>query len=323
VSEPAPSPPPDQSPTLTCPRCGYDQAGQAARFTDSCPLSGLCTECGLTFAWADVYFPSRTVQNTFEHAYRGLPRAWVRTAVECVLTPRLFTRLRMHHPLHIGRLATYGAVLCVLPSLMYLLFALINDASDVTGRWLLVDFGWRGSRPLGAALNGAGVFERLAAVLVPLGDRWTSRHMARLLYPIDGFVCVALWLLFTPLCFPLLRQTLRRTRVRVAHFGRLGVYALTGAVAVIIAQVALDWLTTLLPLLNTGPLADMGARSRLSVWALGLWQLWFWSWAGSSYLRLPRALPVALGMTVIGGLLSLVVVTSIFGWRMLQSIAFF
>ncbi len=46
-----------------CPRCGEDRSELAATWTDSCPLSHVCTECGLAFRWRD--------------AFAGAPRWWI------------------------------------------------------------------------------------------------------------------------------------------------------------------------------------------------------------------------------------------------------
>ena len=42
-----------------CPRCGYDQSGEAATWEGACPVTGTCPECGHGFGWADLYTPSR------------------------------------------------------------------------------------------------------------------------------------------------------------------------------------------------------------------------------------------------------------------------
>ncbi|MCI0675798.1 MAG: hypothetical protein L0Y42_08495 [Phycisphaerales bacterium] len=39
---------------IGCPRCGYDQRGLIAMWLDSCPMTGVCTECGLTIEWAEL-----------------------------------------------------------------------------------------------------------------------------------------------------------------------------------------------------------------------------------------------------------------------------
>jgi len=41
-----------------CPKCGYDQSGEVATWEDQCPLEGRCPECGLDFAWCDVFDPA-------------------------------------------------------------------------------------------------------------------------------------------------------------------------------------------------------------------------------------------------------------------------
>lgn len=63
-----------------CPRCGYDQSGTSAAWSDQCPLQGTCPECGLHFEWADVFILDRKpLAWLYEHKPRrslGLVRAW-------------------------------------------------------------------------------------------------------------------------------------------------------------------------------------------------------------------------------------------------------
>jgi len=40
-----------------CPKCGYDQSGEIATWESVCPLDGRCPECGLGFAWGEVFDP--------------------------------------------------------------------------------------------------------------------------------------------------------------------------------------------------------------------------------------------------------------------------
>ncbi len=53
----APSDPSTLSTTPTCPKCGYDQSGEVATWESQCPLEGRCPECGLVFAWGEVFDP--------------------------------------------------------------------------------------------------------------------------------------------------------------------------------------------------------------------------------------------------------------------------
>jgi len=56
--------------TPICPKCGYDQSGEILTWQSRCPLDGRCPECGLGFAWGDVFDPSRTELRWYvEHAH--------------------------------------------------------------------------------------------------------------------------------------------------------------------------------------------------------------------------------------------------------------
>lgn len=68
-----------------CPRCAYDQSGEAARWTGSCPTRGTCPECGLDFSWTDLYNPHRlSISWYYEHAKAWSP-GLIRLIRSCVL----------------------------------------------------------------------------------------------------------------------------------------------------------------------------------------------------------------------------------------------
>lgn len=46
----------DERPAV-CPRCGYDLHGTIDTWTDACPLTGVCSECGLEFIWSEILCP--------------------------------------------------------------------------------------------------------------------------------------------------------------------------------------------------------------------------------------------------------------------------
>jgi len=90
---------PPAAPVL-CPRCGYDQQGTLATWTDSCPTCGTCSECGLAFEWVDVLSPFRSkLQGLVEHAqgFRQLVRWYFRTMSWMVFPGRFWSRVQMHH----------------------------------------------------------------------------------------------------------------------------------------------------------------------------------------------------------------------------------
>ena len=91
-----------------CPHCGYDLSGAAAAWADSCPLDGLCSECGGPFAWRDVLSRRHRVLAWLFEARRGLApiaawRTWVRA-----LDPRLFwSAVRPEHAVRPWRLVLW------------------------------------------------------------------------------------------------------------------------------------------------------------------------------------------------------------------------
>jgi len=93
----------------SCPRCGYDQSGEIARWNDSAAPPtprGTCVECGLNFEWIDVLDPSRrNLPGFFEHS-RGFMNffasAW-QTWSWTVLPWRFWSRVQMHHDVRAKR----------------------------------------------------------------------------------------------------------------------------------------------------------------------------------------------------------------------------
>ncbi|MCC7390586.1 MAG: hypothetical protein IT431_17690 [Phycisphaerales bacterium] len=111
------SPPPD------CPRCGYDQTGAVAAWTDRCPLRGRCPECGIDFRWRDVLRPELDTPRWFvERRWIGRERVIFSRMVRAlrtwwwVLLPwRFWGRIKLHQPVGwLGLLVWLPAVLLVL-----------------------------------------------------------------------------------------------------------------------------------------------------------------------------------------------------------------
>jgi len=42
---------------VTCPSCGYDLRGVVSSWSESCPLEGVCSECGYAFRWGALLDP--------------------------------------------------------------------------------------------------------------------------------------------------------------------------------------------------------------------------------------------------------------------------
>lgn len=90
---------------VLCPRCGYDQRGIIAQWTDACPLQGTCTECGLQYEWLDLLKPW-CVENASSQ-YR-LVRRMIGTFVRSVLAPwRFWREIRITHEHRWRHMAAY------------------------------------------------------------------------------------------------------------------------------------------------------------------------------------------------------------------------
>ncbi|MBL0922751.1 MAG: hypothetical protein IBJ10_11580 [Phycisphaerales bacterium] len=107
-----------------CPRCAYDLEGARAAWTDACPVSGVCSECGYAFPWADLLRADRQrVRWLYEHA----PRWWridqALATLLVALVPSIFWRKTpLHARLRPARLALWTPLVigaCLLASLTF------------------------------------------------------------------------------------------------------------------------------------------------------------------------------------------------------------
>lgn len=89
----------DESPPALCPRCGYDQSGIVATWTEACPLEGICSECGYAFAWRQIYDPAeKALPGFIEHCRRRwiVPCAF-RTLLWTIVPWWFWSKVKMHH----------------------------------------------------------------------------------------------------------------------------------------------------------------------------------------------------------------------------------
>lgn len=91
------------TPVHPCPRCGYDQSGAIAVWSDRWPLKALCPECGIASPTGALF--SLGPAWSFEHARRRLVWCWLRTTLIALLPGRLWSELRPEHPIVRRRLA--------------------------------------------------------------------------------------------------------------------------------------------------------------------------------------------------------------------------
>ncbi len=128
-------------PSPVCPRCGYDQSGAVTTWTDRCPVSGTCPECGTTFEWADLFNPARQdIRWLVEHARSGRQRLRRTgpTLLRMVLPWVFWRRVDVHARTDPRSLLRWLAVLTIAMHLLTwipfsILFAMIDN-----GYWLTI-----------------------------------------------------------------------------------------------------------------------------------------------------------------------------------------
>lgn len=310
--------------THTCPRCGYDQAGEVQRWEASepaaCPLVGRCSECGLELEWRLVMRPELNVPRWFIEAAEVGRRRWaaVGTAWRSMLPWMFWRKVRMEYPialrcaLAVAMLvfgASYGLMLVVTQLTQPLNFGVtrwnaILECLPVSGFWLPFSGNeeWLFYTPYSpsAAANS-----------------WKITSIDQVLSATDLLVLLAAFLM--PLTFRLLPVTLRRCKVRKEHLVRIALYSTpwvllwAGPLMRVIAWALLkvNWMLGM-----RGPGIDLYRISgmfdnRTAVIVVPVCALWLslaWGFACSRYLKLPYAWAVALAMVIISTLASLLLV---------------
>lgn len=239
-----------------CPRCGYDLSGAVEAWRDCCELRGVCPECGLGFAWADVLREDRQrVDGFIEHAPApGTPRQrgymWraVRTWLWTVWPGVFHARVELHHRLSAWRMLLWLPALC---AAMTLATAAAAGLSNIAYFWAparemraLVDGGVRAVNVLGLGLYS---FDPSA------GFRLNLRAFMRGTVPLYFWSLVAFWLL-VPALLMAMPVSRRRARVLPRHVVRAAVYGsawiavfvmwrMVNEVAVLLAVMHDRWVT--------------------------------------------------------------------------------
>ena len=92
-----------------CPRCGYNQSGIVATWTEACPLEGVCSKCGSAFAWHDAFHPPELMSpRHVEHCPRRkiVSAAW-RTWTWTILPWKFWQRVGLQNELRPKRLLAW------------------------------------------------------------------------------------------------------------------------------------------------------------------------------------------------------------------------
>jgi hypothetical protein len=309
-------------PRPECPRCGYDQSGAIATWEGAsppaCPLEGRCSECGLLFSWGDVLNPRLSGPPwSFEHHGHTWLVRLARSVRMCLRPRRLWSELRLEHPVHLGRAA--------IVSMMGILLAYLVATGLHFGLWSLAAWQYpakivwtRGSQSISPFYNFVSRYGGHGS-LWPFGHPWSDGPAG----VFDPWVAHALLMIVVmPLGFLALPDTLRRAKVRKRHLARVWLYSLPAAPLLyiwVIARVLRDsmpWSYWSSPQWNRGWGHLVNELPRWVLLPASLAFLWIW-WAAAtrSYMRIEEARRVVVAMLVIAFLAAAVGVLVVPSWN--------
>ena len=312
--------------SVVCPRCGYDLRGQvdawhpgfgsrsgevqssdethsAVRDEDvgaKCPVEGTCSECGLTFEWADLFSPARQITQLLEVDERVSWRTVAWTLWYSLWCWPLWKRLGMHHPIRLERIAAVVVASFVVAyvGIAPVDFCITNADwffSSLTGSqrwaWRSNYIDWHPLIPFGSVL---------------LGEWWN------VLVGVPWFCVAALQWLLMPFCFFLLPISLRRAKVRKLHLVRGVSYATTWMVLSLQLHGFVGWIVDVIQnrygfSIFIGTIGMYEVPWMASLYSLVGTAIW-WSVFSQRYLKLRSPWLVGSLLALLCMLLSVIVV---------------
>lgn len=293
-----------------CPRCGYDQSGLIATWEQSCPLEGVCSECGLEMLWAEVLSPKFAPPAwSFEHTRRMGVLPLIETLGRVCVPGSFWRQMRLTHPVVIRRLLVLILVLIAIGHLAAAgagaaVAYRVAASAPPTPAWIRFPppGGGGPARRRPPAPTGPDPREvAIQAALWPYGmdrlwvlmPRFMTRQGAVIHDPAYELLVFAIAI---PPGFLILGDTMRQCKVLKRHLLRGAAYSLTGPLLVWLAGVSI------------------AATGGYVPWRLGfvigaVWLIVYWTVFVRGYLRLTHATGVILAMLTMAGLLTAIVVT--------------
>ncbi|MGH7242493.1 MAG: hypothetical protein ACREJD_03645 [Phycisphaerales bacterium] len=279
-----------------CPRCIYDLSGETSRWAESCPVEGLCPECGLQFEWKHIFFEPLAPDWWIERDAPRFVRRAAGTLMRSFFPPAFWKCVRLEIQ---GNLRV-SAALFILVLLLWWIAEVAASASTLHLMQLQSSYYSGGS-----------------------GVAWRVPYWPFGVYRRNN----TLWTLYFAICFPLaiavLPETRRRAKVAWTHIWRVFIFATAPAFIGLSVLTALGGAIVLLDTLATSrrswltqsPWANIcfSYAPLLSIMMISL----SWIFATSRYLRLRHALFVAISLIVISGLLPLTIYACTLAIRLL------
>ena len=302
--------------SIHCPRCGYDQRGVVAAWEDSCPLSGICAECGLGFEWSeilndDLRLPRWCIE--YPVSVVDTSRRMLATLLMTLRPWRFWNELKMSHAAR--RRGLWGYFIFIL-ILCYAFFAIAQGV--IAFQWCIDKSVLQppSESPLHAMMHAiANPFHNN----LPLVYRGRVFPWSRNLTPFDALrswraVAETAWLIglimiASPLAFAALPISRRRAKVRAMHLVRAGTYAFALVLPFIFGG------SIIVVLMNT--MKYTGRQKELDRMFFGggagallilipFLYLWWWMVA-KRYLRMEHSALVAAAVVMIGVIAGLTV----------------
>jgi hypothetical protein len=305
------------SDAVICPRCGYDQRGVMATWSESCPLQGTCSECGLELEWAPVLtnkfnMPRWCVERT--ERWFHIPWRSVTTLAHTFWPWSFWKLLKMTHEIRWRRIAAYLVVWLLV---FYVLFASVQ-ACVAWRDWAM----WQGLW-YSAGTNAISIsqFDRtLHAFMLPFSAK-SPGVVGPPLGPVPltsprellSVYSTAAWLMGAPsylismmlmaaATFAVLPWSRRMAKVRWSHIFRVMLYGCAMPVPYVLlmgaAIYSAEW----------GYMMLLANVAGIVAGALVLLHLFWWTMAARHYLKMQHAWMVGLSVWIIAMLTSVIIV---------------
>jgi len=282
------SPAPSLISDPACPRCGYSLRG-VAQWTDACPLTGTCSECGLEVEWRKAFtiLPHPWL---FERLWRFRPvRSFVATASRALRPWRLWKEVDLSEPFVPGAALVFNVLLC-----------LLILCADVCVGVLTVFMQIGLSDYLAGGVRLRDVMDDLFSL---------AGALLRVMSTFGGLM--ALWSVVLTVCLLLLPTSLRRAHVLPRHLVRIALYSCPFSI--------FAWFGCCMVLYIPFVVADQLSLSGIGDWAglpLAIMTLiapplsiiLYYRWALRDYLKLPHTWWVSILLTLLAGLVTLALV---------------
>jgi hypothetical protein len=210
-----------------CPKCGYDQSGAIATWESQCPVDGTCPECGLGFAWADVFDPSRVFLSWYfehtskkRHATRRIPA----TLMHLILPNRFWKKLSVQSPVYPKRLWGWVGISVLA---LYLLAAMLSIGLNA---YITFRYNQFATDALNQGLIQPSFAAQYKTDMSQL-SYWSELVLDQALMPLKDFVSgndsasqialiLAGMILLWTLVLSVIPVTRRRAKLRMAHVQR-------------------------------------------------------------------------------------------------------